>query len=148
MLVSCADDDMVKVWDVTDGKCLKSLEGKTESAAHCGFHPSGALVASGSATTTLVLAKGTQIPTGAAGETPAPPHILTGEEILDKPETPAVKQRAQSARPSRTASLAMIEEPDNMIVKPSRPGTALPPLPRKQLITNVERWLSSSFQRL
>ena len=149
MLVSCADDDMVKVWDVTDGKCLKSLEGRTESAAHCGFHPCGALVASGSAITTLVLAN-TAEPSDktTGGETPAPPHELTGEEILDKLSVSSVKPRAQSARPSRKVSLDMIEESNETIVKPTRPGTAVPPVPRRQLITNVERWLSSSFQRL
>ena len=47
LLVSCADDEMVKIWSVYNGLCLKTLESQTETSSHCGFHPSGALVASG-----------------------------------------------------------------------------------------------------
>lgn len=148
MLVSSADDDMVKIWDVTDGKCLKTLEGKTESAAHCGFHPSGALVASGSAVTTLVLADSKPI-TSQGRNSPAPPHILKGEEILDRPASVCVsKPRAQSARPSRKASLCGDNASENSIGKPVRPGTAIRQDEALERITNVERWLSSSFQRL
>lgn len=145
--MSCADDDMVKIWDVVNGTCLKTLTGQTESASHCGFHPSGTLVASGSAMTTLILTENKPMVVENA-ESPAPPHVLGGEEILDKPaDKHAVKPRAQSARLSDRGSMVEKSQSVNNETR-HRPGTAAIHGERSQLITNVERWLSSSFQRL
>lgn len=149
LLVSSADDDTVRIWNVATGECLKSLEGKTESASHCGFHPSGALVASGSATSTVALAGD---PSWNTPNTGVPPHVLSGEEILEKEATNLKTKRAQSARVNSTKS-------DICSNSKSRPKTALTrdDSQNKELALNhtkisvhetVERWLSSSFQRL
>nr|KAG5689701.1 hypothetical protein BaRGS_006326 [Batillaria attramentaria] len=52
---SSSDDDSVKVWDVVNGQCVRTLEGQTDQAQHCSFTPGGALVASGAAMVTLAI---------------------------------------------------------------------------------------------
>ena len=52
---SACDDDTVKLWDVVSGKCIKTLEAKTDDAHHCGFTYEGAVVAAGTASSALAL---------------------------------------------------------------------------------------------
>lgn len=151
LLVSSADDEMVKVWNVSDGECLKTLEGKTDVSSHCGFHPSGTLVASGSAMTTVALA------TGNPGETVTSnggaPHILAGEEILDKEVAPRAKLRPQSAHPLGSLEVERSVDSSNTSRR-NRPRTAVAGSTKAKddirniSLDNVERWLSSSYQRL
>lgn len=145
LLVSSADDEMVKIWNVHTGKCLKTLEGKTESSSHCAFHPSGALVASGSASTTLMLAS-KPLSVEHDGQSP---HKLEGEEILDKQEVVSgSRPRAQSARPLRTTITDGTSSYNMHKVRPKTAvgGKTIDTGP--MLLSNVERWLSSSYQRL
>ncbi|KAI4886380.1 hypothetical protein NFI96_017698, partial [Prochilodus magdalenae] len=53
VLASTAEGDTVKIWDMANGRCMKSLqkcmcEGHKDSAYGCVFSPSGALLTSGS----------------------------------------------------------------------------------------------------
>lgn len=48
LIVSCSDDKLVKVFDVSSGRCVKTLKGHTNYVFCCCFNPSGTLIASGS----------------------------------------------------------------------------------------------------
>uniref|UniRef100_A0A8C2JWU3 WD repeat domain 38 n=1 Tax=Cyprinus carpio TaxID=7962 RepID=A0A8C2JWU3_CYPCA len=48
VLASTAEGDMVRIWDVTTGVCLKRLQGHKDSAYGCVFTPDGKLLTSGS----------------------------------------------------------------------------------------------------
>ncbi|XP_050949406.1 WD repeat-containing protein 38 isoform X2 [Labeo rohita] len=48
VLASTAEGDMVRIWDVTTGVCLKRLQGHKDSAYGCVFTPEGKLLTSGS----------------------------------------------------------------------------------------------------
>ncbi|XP_014219527.1 WD repeat-containing protein 5B [Copidosoma floridanum] len=48
MLVSASDDCTLKIWDITDGTCLKTLVGHTNYVLCCNFSHDGMRVASGS----------------------------------------------------------------------------------------------------
>lgn len=136
LLVTNADDEMVKVWNVQTGSCLKTMDAQTDTASHCGFHPSGALVATGSAATTLALVSDTS----AAETGDQPPHELKGEEILDKP---ASQRRAQSARPARSLGSC-----DGNQRSRGRPKTAVLGTPSVATLSvnQVEQWLASSYK--
>ena len=97
----------------------------------------------GSATTTLLITDKLAVPTANNGE---PPHELAGEEILDKPVIHRL--RAQSAKTLRSVS-----SEGSANTHKSRPKTAASSekgktAARPITLSNVERWLSSSYQRL
>lgn len=151
LLASSADDDMVKLWDVAEGRCLKTLEGKTESSSHCGFHPTGALIVSGSSTPVLGLPRvSTNTGDSQQGK---PPHVLNGEEILSIAEQDGEnvkKPRARSAQPLRgKISFPGLDTP--IRVAPKSAGVCRPVVleekPKPASVT-VEQWLTTSFQRL
>ena len=49
------DDKTVKLWDVTSGECLQTLEGHSDSVRSVSFSPDGTKVASGSFDDTVKL---------------------------------------------------------------------------------------------
>ena len=80
--------------------------------------------------------------------TDEPPHKLLGEEILDREDKEKCKPRAQSARPVRC--LTGEGSTDSSIAR-NRPKTAVEKDRggyRPITLSNVERWLSSSYQNL
>ena len=52
---SGSDDKTVKLWDVTSGECLKTLEGHSWTVTSVSFSPDGTKVASGSNDNTVKL---------------------------------------------------------------------------------------------
>uniref|UniRef100_A0AAY3ZTJ9 WD repeat-containing protein 38 n=2 Tax=Denticeps clupeoides TaxID=299321 RepID=A0AAY3ZTJ9_9TELE len=49
VLASAAEGDLIRIWDMSDGKCINCLQGHKDTAYGCIFSPSGALLTSGSA---------------------------------------------------------------------------------------------------
>ena len=49
-VASGSDDKTVKLWDVTSGECLQTLEGHSDCVNSVSFSPDGTKVASGSLT--------------------------------------------------------------------------------------------------
>lgn len=49
MLLSCSGDKLLKMWSVTDGTCLRTLEGHTGGVLRCSFLTAGTQVLSAGA---------------------------------------------------------------------------------------------------
>jgi hypothetical protein len=47
LLASCGNDNLVKVWSMSDGSLVKALEGHTRHVYNVAFHPSGKFLVSG-----------------------------------------------------------------------------------------------------
>ena len=54
-VASGSDDKTVKLWDVTSGECLQTLEGHSDYVKSVSFSPDGTKVASGSWDNTVKL---------------------------------------------------------------------------------------------
>ena len=54
-LASGSSDRTVKLWDVSTGECVATLEGHTSEVFSVAFDPSGGRLASGSADQTVIL---------------------------------------------------------------------------------------------
>ena len=52
-IASGSDDNTVKLWDVTSGECLQTLEGHSDYVNSVSFSPDGTKVASGSEDNTI-----------------------------------------------------------------------------------------------
>ena len=49
-LASGSDEGMMKLWDVTNGVCLHTIQGHSETVSSVSFSPDGSKIASGSMT--------------------------------------------------------------------------------------------------
>lgn len=48
LLVSASDDKTLKIWELSSGKCLKTLKGHSNYVFCCNFNPQSNLIVSGS----------------------------------------------------------------------------------------------------
>ncbi len=55
MIASCSSDHTVKIWELSTGECIKTLEGHRDVVQTLAFCPTGRLIASGSADRTIRL---------------------------------------------------------------------------------------------
>lgn len=55
IIASCSSDHTVKIWELSTGECIKTLEGHRDVVQTLAFCPTGSLIASGSADRTIRL---------------------------------------------------------------------------------------------
>jgi len=54
-MASCSDDNVIKIWDTTTGKCLITLKGHTQQILCMTFDASGKTLATGSADKSIMI---------------------------------------------------------------------------------------------